>query len=377
MRLLFKMKPLEPYFLGGERIFLFDEQKKDDISSGSSYFIRSQLVPQQTTLLGMLRKQLLKVNGLYHENFSDYKNEDEGKRVSVIGEKSFEMGNGAQSFGHIEKVEPVFIMDGENPLLPLPFDMNNTDESGKYTPCTYPENEKVKVSLDGVNGCGDKVYPKEYESKIGIADGFANPDGAVFKNDDIFVKDVHTQINLKIRDSDDPGGGLFRKEYVMFKKPSLRFAFCASIADESAKKLCEKPDIVTIGQGKSPFLLTAEVNEKIKFTNYDNSSSNRQRIICLSDAVLTGDVYNDCSFAFVKTKSFRSLSFNEKGKGDASKRYSATARYTVVCAGSVFITNGKEQTEELLKKFKTDENAGTLNIGMNAVWTSKEETKNG
>ena len=70
------LSPLEPYFFGSER------KLGDGFSNTrSSYFVQSELVPQQSTLLGMLRFFLLKQAGYVRD---DYRTDEE-----LIGKNSF------------------------------------------------------------------------------------------------------------------------------------------------------------------------------------------------------------------------------------------------------------------------------------------------
>ncbi len=57
MRYLIKLTPVDQFFFGGN--ITFGENK-----ATQNYLVRSEKYPQQTTLLGMLRYQLLKTNSL-------------------------------------------------------------------------------------------------------------------------------------------------------------------------------------------------------------------------------------------------------------------------------------------------------------------------
>ena len=57
---LVTFKPVEPYFFGNEKNFAFRGQEKQ-MQLSNSYFIRSEKMPAQTTLLGVLRYLLLPV----------------------------------------------------------------------------------------------------------------------------------------------------------------------------------------------------------------------------------------------------------------------------------------------------------------------------
>jgi CRISPR-associated protein Cmr3 len=59
MRYLITLKPLEPFMFGGDQTFgaLGDKE-------AGSYLVKSRMFPQQTAVLGMLRKELMVQAGL-------------------------------------------------------------------------------------------------------------------------------------------------------------------------------------------------------------------------------------------------------------------------------------------------------------------------
>ncbi|MEZ4773692.1 MAG: type III-B CRISPR module-associated Cmr3 family protein [Bacteroidia bacterium] len=97
---LFTLKPLSPAYFGGEHGLTEDD-----------YFLRTRLFPQQTTILGMLRYELLRRNQtLTYQRGKGYQINDQKKAEGLIGENSF-TGTEAdqQTFGKIEKLSPVFL----------------------------------------------------------------------------------------------------------------------------------------------------------------------------------------------------------------------------------------------------------------------------
>ena len=57
------LRPLDLYFLGGERNFQFGKAKEK-----TEYYLQSERLPQQSTLVGMLRFFILSQAGLLDEN---------------------------------------------------------------------------------------------------------------------------------------------------------------------------------------------------------------------------------------------------------------------------------------------------------------------
>ena len=104
-----ELKPLEPYFFAGEKSFGFGKKKKQ---SYNNYFIRSELFPTQTTLLGTIRYLILKKYNLL--TTKDYSNEKEQEKY--VGKSSFQIGQKNQSYGMIERLSPLFILNEKGEL---------------------------------------------------------------------------------------------------------------------------------------------------------------------------------------------------------------------------------------------------------------------
>ena len=66
---LVRLKPLDSFFFSGRETFMSFET---DTKEKTKYLVKSEYFPQQTTLLGVERKQLLIVNNLYEENRENY-----------------------------------------------------------------------------------------------------------------------------------------------------------------------------------------------------------------------------------------------------------------------------------------------------------------
>ena len=98
---LVTLKPLTPFFFGGENTF----------GDGKiNYFARSNYLPQQTTILGMIRHQLLIQNNLIG---TDPETEN---WESLIGAQSFQRNNDGfvSKFGAIQNISPVFLTNGKD-----------------------------------------------------------------------------------------------------------------------------------------------------------------------------------------------------------------------------------------------------------------------
>jgi CRISPR-associated protein Cmr3 len=99
---LIKLTPLGPFFFGGK--------KRSEAETETDYYLKSRFFPQQTTVLGMLRQELLMQNKVFPLN---EKNREKAGRL--IGQNSFnpEEKENEQDFGVIREISPLFLVKEE------------------------------------------------------------------------------------------------------------------------------------------------------------------------------------------------------------------------------------------------------------------------
>lgn len=112
-----KLTPVNAYFFGGEK---HAEKKGEPGKFEMDYYVRSELYPQQTTLLGTLRYYLLMKNGC----LSPRKNNKESQANDLIGKNSFiyRKGETVQTFGKIHSISPLYFLKGDDKYIIAPFD---------------------------------------------------------------------------------------------------------------------------------------------------------------------------------------------------------------------------------------------------------------
>lgn len=351
--------PAEPWFFGNEKRFLFSNESSD--SYGKQYYIKSELMPSQSTVLGALRYILIPNKKLKYA----YTDDDRRTNEEYIGKGSFNIDAAeVQSFGKIKSISPVFLIKNKTEvLIPAPLDHktkwhteNDSGENKTYTPfadygsCT--------------TAAGKKLYAKDYVAKDELFGGFVSlADDSVIKNDDIFVVDGKVGINRS-----DKENGFFKKDCISFKNllkteqgtVPQSFSF-AVYADIDIDDLDGKTFAVTLGQGKSPFAFsfTKEENTfKDRVTEFmkkhieplfkNEEVKGCTYVYCPADAYITTPYNENTLFAVTQTKDYRAYLTNPDGsikKGDRLHRF--------IKAGSVFIV--KDETE--WKKIAENKNA--------------------
>ncbi len=359
-------RPVEPYFFGNEKNFIFPGQEKGK-AYASSYFIRSEKTPSQSTILGALRYIFLpyKWKDLTGDNVENKKKENK----AAVGEESFNLSAGKlQSFGKIKKISPIFIC-GKNDfgedvtLIPTPMDHNKTKKvSERVNPKTgksilkyEPFREYIQVETSE----NVKLYANDFDVKEGLEHSYVSVEnGEIYDESDIFVADLRIGIN-RFKEKD----GFFKKEYRMLKG-DFSFAVYAELDAEEPQPQC-----VFLGQGKSAFMVTFEkeangLEEKVKAFLERYKHSDEQLIYCFGDTYVSDFADNEVLFCAVDTRDYRS--FTTEGKGQFKKD---DKLYKLLKAGSIVIT--KNASEWVSKN--TDENA--QNIGFNTFVISGGKEK--
>ena len=356
------LSPLEPYFFGSER-----KLGAGFSNTRSSYFVQSELVPQQSTLLGMLRFFLLKQAGYVRD---DYRTDEE-----LIGKNSFMISSTNQSsataytqdFGAIKSISPLFLADQDDKYYIV-----TPKNHQKYKPVFTPY-EMVRMDADGRS---DSYLLKDYNGKTGITDSYTRlSDGSIFEVDELFGRMENVGI-CKKADED----GFYKKEYRYLKmeKGRFRFTFFVSLDSEILsrklpyflRKKDTVKDIVYMGLGKSAFSIEVKRKENDFYSQVANMMK-RNRTQELTAYYTVSDTlfwdHPDLPFAMIETGSFRYLMTQKDSKNEWG-RMRESCLYQVIKPGSMFwVKKGNENTFE--KKFDI---ANCKKIGMNQLIRSED-----
>lgn len=401
---LIKLKPLDMFFFGGEITFSSGgEVKSDEEGKGTSgrqdkrknYLVTSNLFPQQTSLLGMIRKQLLKNKNMFKENPKDYTQHDIADMKKLIGERSFSFGGRKekQSFGVIENLSPVFIMKKDEMYVSVPLDdssilnkpssennegnHHSTMSDGVCVSHNKSNSEKRVykpyrlIREDGKTNFGDSIFLLEnYEPKKGLSEGLLNvANGEIITVGDVFqeVEKIGIRIQKKgMKQEDD-----YYKQTFYRLNNDYYFAFYVTLKE----KLDESSNLfATLGGEGSTFKLELEcVDDKsdpqvCEFPNcLRNSVLNKEKeekkdcydkIILISDTFFEEDIHNYCVFNIIMTEDFRN--FNYRSGNYTYSKKNISNKYTMIKKGSVLYTDKPEAL-----KSKIDEYKGLKQIGYN------------
>ena len=263
------LTPLEPFIFGGDNTFgklLTDKEKKETPELGT-YLVKSRQFPQQSAILGMLKKELMiqsklltrKVRG----EWVDPKNKQHAN--NLVGNEKFDLlKKEIQDFGAINTLSPIFLT------------RNNKDYIKKVAIDKYTYSD----------GLLQNYIPKE-----DIYDNFISIDNNDIKSSKDIFKPIEQTGNKK--------GG---EENSLFKKTSyslndnFKFAFYLDVNFEL------KNSIVTLGADQSKFKLeVTKTNDNLEYKDKNGY------LTLLSDAYVTVSLKDNCTFAITSEISYQSL----------------------------------------------------------------------
>ena len=382
---------METFFFGGEITFTRGKKefKKQAVLSNdetemknfnetfSSYIVKSNLFPQQTSLLGMLRYLILSNNP---ELFSVSENKiKQGKQADVekeIGMTSFQLNNKdfkKMDFKKIHSISPCFLQ-------------RQTDSDWKNLFCSSFDYslhkvyfEKGKSLLNGLRQYAPII--EEYKAKDGLTTYYLG-DEYPLKESDLFVEDprigidkdytgktkdnaFYKQIFYRFADK-------FEKEENQFSDQKLRFAFYADL-DYNFNK---EKFIISLGGDNSLFVLQATnvenaVQEEELTKDFENALPNnyfnKQNFDCYGKVVLLSDAYLEkqdvekCIFSINDTISFRFLTSTVSGTKNyykfsgQNKLQRSNEKINLYQNGSVFYFENEENLKEFEDALKAKE----------------------
>lgn len=350
MRYLVRLKPMDSFFFSGRETFRFSKGEK---SKDTNHFVMSEKYPQQTTLLGMIKRELLIMKGYYRENRMDYKKDvDDGKLISkelydLVGKGSFE-ANRKNDFGIIEKISPLFLCKDKEFYINAPLDNGYKYEEQKGSVYLGGTTEDIKGNIGVLKGYKDKDGLKK---KI-IA---VNPYNSMneYKETDIFKEDIRIGIGVKDAEA-------FYKQKFYRLENEFEFAFFLELSEDLFGK--EYMSTVYIGGESKPFKLTIEKSDKQIFEKYETQE---KRIVCISDVILEEnkfeEIKKDSSLIVGETKYFKNFRVVDGEKEDSNAML-------ILKRGTVIFAE-KDKVQGIKEIIEKEENQ---KIGYNHILGGKE-----
>lgn len=339
------IKPLELYTFGTEVGAKFDGVQTN---TRESYIITSNIVPDQTTLLGTLRYIVLQMQGLLNLDY-DYDGK-ESLLKDAIGGSSFIFGPTVQDFGMIKKLSPVFLRKVDEIYIANPFHNCGKDE---YTPMQMMG--PVKTSSGDIHiPVKDKVIG--YDAKEGHGSGYIGIDSKKIVSTDKIFK-MHLLVGNQTNHSNPNNkDGFFKRETY-----SMDEHFCFSLYVEAEEGAFPDKTVAYMGKKQNAFLFTFEETtttlESFK-EQLENRfrESNEEWYYAFSDLYLSDCKVKYENFAFVEEKYIRNLITTVTEK-DLTNRRKKHERIHLISRGSSFYKQAPD----------VEKNCNCENIGYNWI----------
>lgn len=338
-----RLTPVDWYFFGGETTFGQEDKSQN-------YYAKSNLLPQETALLGMLRYQLLKLNKLLP--ITAVNKESVNK---TIGANSFNYENKnkqGEGFGAIKSISPVFLGKENTVYYKKPKHFGYDIDFDTHSRCCFT-NVSENVKLLHING----FLGKDYNSESWIPfDDVSKAEGL----DTIFQSKTRIGIIAGTKNRLEQEKALYKIEMKKLKN-NFHFVFYVSL-DKTKTKELPPESLVKLGAESSMFSMQAqEVDAQYKPVP-DSIEPKAGQIIFFSDAFVDNEVLKLCKFAWIDTIPFRNLKTTTNKKNFASlSAEEKSNRFNLIERGSVlfYSPENKQRIIELL------DNDYLQNVGYN------------
>lgn len=358
---LITLKPLGNYFFGGEQTFgdYNTEKSKKENEQRINYLVAGNPYPQQTTILGMLRYELLRKKGLLAPR---HREEEALDLIGKVGFNESYTGN----YGIIEKLTPVFIMKDSNAILPEKTMQQTEIKEGN------PNIVQLKYNfLPIINGNGSCF--DGYDAKLAINDDYCmNTNHEVLSFNDIF--DTSTQVGIKKNYTGKAEEEAFFKQTFYRLKQDYSFAVFVCFS--------KKPDldceVIFMGGDQSLFKIEiSEPHESTVFCEIEKQNDailssagdlDNFEIVLLNDCKVSRDIFQYCRHTVNEVRDFRYIITSSETKGFAhfdkkNGRWKCEQKIELLSRNSVLFIHGKKNLEKVKTMIMTE--TVFRNIGYN------------
>jgi len=308
MRYLIKLTPLEPFLFGGENTFgkLDYDNKAEEVEG--TYLVVSRQFPQQSAILGMLRKEIMtqggfltrKIRGEWVDKYNKI------QATNLVGDKKFDMSDTKrQNYGSIKTIEPLFLIR----------------DSEKYI---------KKVDSDSYPYKDGKL--EKYNPKVDIYDNFVE----IHSNKKLQSKDIFIPVEQTGNKKGGEENSLFKKTSYLLEK-GFSFAFYLECDFELHNS------IISLGADRSSFKF--EVQKSDEKLNYIDKNG---YLTLLSDSYITLPIKEYCDFAITSEISFKNLQNKKHYK--IHNKFEKSETFYLYEKGSIFINPKEKLIENLNNK---------------------------
>lgn len=345
------LKPLNIFYFGKEKYF--SNKNDSENAENANYNLKSSYYPQQTAILGLIRKEILKGSSYYDSNYKSYREiyiKNKSEIDKLIGSESFNFNKDKQEFGIIKKISPIFLSKDENYYFQKPrnlfkdnvyYSLEKEDDNFKlsnYDPknTKFQELIEIKKSNNSYN-IGEIV---EYEGQA----------------DSPYIK--HSQVRIKRnKDGSTTEKSYFSQDYYLLNK-GYEFVFFVELEKDVLKN-----GIVQLGGNSSYFRMNVEVLETKNIEEslgeiiepIKKAKEKEGNIVVISPTYIDDEIHKLIDYGIFETIDFRNSWMDEL------KFKKADNKYIFADAGTVLW--GYDENFKILEKIKS--NVKLYDIGYN------------
>lgn len=356
---LITLTPTGKFFFGGDMTFAAPGVKEEF----TSYIIRSNKFPQQTSLLGMLRFLILRNNdAAFDVDTQTIKCKDKAKEL--IGPKSFEPSGCEGDFGKITSIYSCFLQKDGKPIGFLEWDYKY---NVLFKETKGQTNRRKSLDIPSIEG----YNPKDGIASLYLVEGVEVPES------DIFVEDWRIGINRDITTGKTEDNALYKQVSYRLNDKCYKYDCGKYHKDRERKKDSDKKDVFTPCQYQ--FAFYAEVDEEVGLTNYngqlvqvgadssqfvigieerkrpDEKSQTGNTVVLTSPAYLTKEDLSDVRFAITDTIPFKYMKTETDNIKSYNKRnhlYEYSDKMYLYATGSVFYFKTNDEAEAFAQNLK-------------------------
>lgn len=344
-----QIQPCGDYFLGGNRTFKTGKNDKYG-KEITNYFAISNEIPQQTTILGMLRFAFLAKK--------DELSEDDTTKAKTIGSTGFD-GSNTKPYGIINAISPLLIAktkaeNGFDFFLPAPFtkqvkeqkqDQENEQKNDEYTDIVY--NQVGYKSFTNI-AHENSVVLNNFDYKNFSTDlKWADSNGKIEKN--IFTP--LTKVGVKKISTEE---GFYKQKFYRLNA-GFSFGVWLTLTDDATIDLSESI-IVPFGadQGMAKLTFHKEITSV-----FEQQQQTTTTILILSDALVDKDFFNKLDFGITDFVDFRFISSSGSGYYSPTK----SLNFDLLKRGSVLYVKDETNAKHIADALRSQ--TEYRNIGYN------------
>jgi len=329
---LVTLTPHDKFFFGGEKTLGTDNQ---------NYLVESRYFPQQTSVLGFIRYQLLvqSTGGIFVDN--EIKKQDDAKKL--IGPSGFTIGS-TKGYGKIKSLSPVFVVNknaGNNDdKFYFPGNKEYQTQKKYDDKCNLKEEDvfvepvKINNNQKQLNTGKPLIKLEKYDPKFDLYDFLLNKKGDRKTYDEIFTE--HKQVGIRKNYEGKTDDKAYFVQTYRKMKNGYAFGFIVELDGFDLKS----KEVVIFGGEQQAFKMEVtgfSDNFQDLIPNYE-PSQNFNKIVLVSDTCVKKDVIDKFDFAITETADFRFM--ETKTGGHNYHQVNKSKKYNLYKKGSVFYFDG-------------------------------------